>query len=111
MLVILLDPKKVTSFIVHVTNAHDKECLADVTKALITSKTILTESKLETVQNLTWLSMTWNNSVNGIPCMYIAQRLLCIYTNKLKQLRIQRIAPLSKRLELFIYMHIHEMYE
>ena len=38
--VILLDPKKITQFIVDVTNARDKECLVDVTKALITGKTI-----------------------------------------------------------------------
>ena len=37
-------------FIVDVTNAHDKECLVDATKVLITGKTILTESKLETAK-------------------------------------------------------------
>ena len=47
---ILLDPKKITRFIVDVTNAHDKECLMDVTKAPITGKTILTESELETTK-------------------------------------------------------------
>ena len=60
---ILLDPKKITRFIVDVTNARDKECLTDVKKGLITGKTILTESKLEAVQNSTWLSTEWNNSV------------------------------------------------
>ena len=78
----LLDPKKITQFIVYVTNAHDKECLADVTKELITDKTILTESKLETVK----LDTAQNNSVYGNLCTYIMQRLLCIYANKLKQL-------------------------
>ena len=77
---ILLDPKKITRFIVDVTNICDKEYLADVTKVLITGKTILTESELGTMQNSTWLSMAWNNSVYGISCMYITQRLLCIYT-------------------------------
>ena len=59
--VILLDPKKITQFIVDVTNARDKGCLADITKASITGKAILTESELESVQNSrqnwTWLSM------------------------------------------------------
>ena len=55
-----------------------KDVIANVTKALITGKTILNESKLETVQNSTWLSMIWNNSVYSIPCAYITQRLLCI---------------------------------
>ena len=62
---ILLDPKKITLFIVDVTNAHDKECLADITKASITGKAILTESKLGSMQNLTWLFTAWNNSVYG----------------------------------------------
>ena len=47
--VILLDPKKITRFIVDVTNTHDKESLADVTKVPIIGKTTLTGSKLETV--------------------------------------------------------------
>ena len=51
---ILLDPKKTTRFIVDVTNACDKECLVDITKASITGKAILTESELESVQNSTW---------------------------------------------------------
>ena len=46
---ILLNPMKITRFIVNVTNPHDKEYLADIIKALITGKTILTESELETV--------------------------------------------------------------
>ena len=54
---ILLAPKKITQFIIDVANSHDKECLTDVTKVLITGKAILTESELETVQNSTWLSM------------------------------------------------------
>ena len=62
---ILLDPKEITRFIVDVTNTSDKECLADITKASITGKAILTESKLESVRNLTWLFMAWNNSVYG----------------------------------------------
>ena len=37
---ILLDPKKIMRFTVDVTNAHDKECLADMAKALITGKAI-----------------------------------------------------------------------
>ena len=99
MHVILLDPKKITRLIVNVTNAHVKECLADVTKLLITGKTILTEFELETVQNSTWLSTTQNNSIYGIPCTYIMQRLLRIYTNKLKRLHEQQIAPLMQFLE------------
>ena len=78
--VILFDPKEITQFIVDVTNARDKECLAVVTKVLITGKTILTESKLETAQNLTWLSIVQNNSIYGNPCMYIMQRLLHIHS-------------------------------
>ena len=50
----LLDPKKITPFIVDVTNTHDKEYLTDVTKVLITGKTVLTESELEAMRNLTW---------------------------------------------------------
>ena len=46
---ILLDPKKIMRFIVDVANACDKGCLSDVTKVLITGKTILTDSELETV--------------------------------------------------------------
>ena len=51
---ILLDPKKIMWFIVDVTNAHDKEYLMDVTKALITGKTILTESKPGNYVYETW---------------------------------------------------------
>ena len=51
---ISLDPKKIMRFIVDVTNIRDKECHTDITKALIISK-VLTESELESVQNLTWL--------------------------------------------------------
>ena len=40
---ILLDPKKITQIIADVTNACDKEYLADVTKVPITGKTILTD--------------------------------------------------------------------
>ena len=50
-------------FIVDVTNARDKECLVDITKASITGKAILTESELESVRNSTWLFTAWNNSV------------------------------------------------
>ena len=82
-------------FIVDVTNACDKECLADVTKALITGKSILIESKLETVQNLTWLFTVWHNSIYGNLCTYIMQ-LLHIYTNELnKWLCKQCISPLK----------------
>ena len=90
---ILLDPKKITRFIVDVTNTRDKECLANVTKALITGKTILTESELETVQNLTQHGIIPYTVI--CVCSYITQRLLHIYTNKLKQLCKQCIAPLS----------------
>ena len=45
---ILLDPKKITWFIVDVPNTHDKECLVDIIKEMITGKTILTESELKT---------------------------------------------------------------
>ena len=38
---------------------------------LITGKAILTESKLETVHNSTWLSTARNNSVYGNLCTYI----------------------------------------
>ena len=37
---ILLNPEKITLFIVNVLNTRDNECLADVTKALNTDKTI-----------------------------------------------------------------------
>ena len=47
---ILLDPKKITWFIVDVTNARDKKCLVNVLKVPITSKTILTESKPKTAK-------------------------------------------------------------
>ena len=46
---ILMHLKKITQFIVDETNAHDKECLVDVIRALITGKTILTKSELEIV--------------------------------------------------------------
>ena len=54
---ILLNLKKIIIFI---TNAYDKnlECLTDVTKTMITGKTILTESKLETEK----LNMTINGA-------------------------------------------------
>ena len=85
---------------VDVTNAHDKECLADITKVPITGKAILTESKLESMQNLrqnsTWLFIAWNNSAYGFRVrMYIMQTLLCIYTSKLKQLCKQHTVPLN----------------
>ena len=78
-------------FTVHVTNAHDKGCLVDITKASITGKAILTESELESVQSLrrnsTWLFTARNNSVYGFHVRtYIKQTLFRIYTNKLKQL-------------------------
>ena len=47
---ILLDPKKIMSFIADVTNADDKECLIDVTKVPIKDKTIFIESKLESAK-------------------------------------------------------------
>ena len=50
----------------------------DVTKVPITNETMLTESKLETVKNLIWLSTVQNNSMYGILCTYITQTLLCI---------------------------------
>ena len=80
MIVTVLDPKKITQLIVDVTNACDKDHLTDVIKVPITSKTILTESELETVRNSTWLSMAQYNSVYSIPCMHITQTSLCIYT-------------------------------
>ena len=79
---ILLDPKKITQIIADVTNACDKEYLADVTKASIIGKTILTESKLKTVLNSSWLFMAPNNSIYGILCTYIIQASLFIYTHK-----------------------------
>ena len=93
---VLLDPKKITQFIVDATNACDKECLADVTKASITDKTILTQSELESLRNSIWLSTAWNNSIYvQFPYMYITQALLCIYTNKLERLRKQCTVPLN----------------
>ena len=65
MYLILLYPKKITRFIVDVTNARDKECHTDITKVLITGKAILTKSELESVRNSTWLFTAWNNSVYG----------------------------------------------
>ena len=66
---ILLDPKKITQFIVDVTNARDKECLVDITKASITGKVIHTKSELESApnprQNSTWLLTAQNNSIYG----------------------------------------------
>ena len=50
MHVILLDTKKITQFIVDVTNPCENELLVDVTKALITGKTILSEFELETAK-------------------------------------------------------------
>ena len=76
--VILLDPKKITQFIVDVTNAHDKECLADITKVSITGKAILTKSELESVRNLTWLFTARNNSVYGF-CVHILRKHYYIY--------------------------------
>ena len=66
-------------FIADVTNTRDKECLLDVTKVLITSKTILTESELETVQNSTYLSTTQNNSVYG--CILCKHYYISVYLN------------------------------
>ena len=60
-------------FIVDVTNAHDKECPVGIM--------ILTESKLEAVQNSTWVSMLQNNSIFCIPRMYILCKHCCIYLN------------------------------
>ena len=64
-----IGPKKITQFILDVTNARYKECLADITKASITGKAILTESMLKSVQNSrqnsTWLFTAQNNSVYG----------------------------------------------
>ena len=62
MHVILLDPKKITRFIVDVTNARDKECLADITKASITGKAILTESELESAKLEAKLNMVIHGS-------------------------------------------------
>ena len=42
---ILLHPMKTMWFIVDVTNTRDKQYLADVTKVLITGKTIIIESE------------------------------------------------------------------
>ena len=79
---ILLDPKKITRFIVDVTNARDKECLADIVKALITGKAIITESELESVQNSrqnwTWQSTALNNSVYGF-CVRILRKHYYVY--------------------------------
>ena len=47
---ILLDPKKNMPFIADVTNTRNKEYFMNVTKASITSKTILTDTKLETAK-------------------------------------------------------------
>ena len=99
-----IGPQKITWFTVDVTNTRDKECLADVTKVLITGKTILTESELETAK-LDTVIHTWNNSIHGILCTYIMRRLLRIYTNKLKQLHKQLIAPLRKI--SCCMMHVH----
>ena len=64
-----MDPKKITRFIVDVTNTHDKECVVDTMKVSITGKAKLTESELESVRNSrrnsTWLFTAWNNSVYG----------------------------------------------
>ena len=78
---ILLDPKKIPQFIVDVTNARDKECHVDITKVSITGKAILTESKLESVQNSTWLFMAQNNSVYGFRV-----RILCKHYYVYKQI-------------------------
>ena len=88
---ILLDAKKTTQFIVDVANAHDKECLTDVTKVPIIHKATLMESELEAVQNLTWVSMVWNNSIIDILCRYITQISLHMHTNKFKRLYKQQL--------------------
>ena len=49
-------------FIVDVTNACDKECLEDITKASITGKAILTESKLKSAKLKTKLDMAIHSS-------------------------------------------------
>ena len=69
--VILLESKKITQFIVDVTNACDKECLADVTKTLITGKTILTESELETAKLNMVIPTVQNISVYDNTCTYV----------------------------------------
>ena len=86
---ILLDAKKTTQFIVDVANAHDKECLTDVTKVPIIHKATLMESELEAVQNLTWVSMVWNNSIIDILCRYVYYTN--IHTNKFKWLHKQQL--------------------
>ena len=61
------------------------------------------------MRNSTWLSMAWNNSVYGILCTYITQRLLRIYTNTLKQLCKQCIAlliPLGVNTQIDRQTHI-----
>ena len=84
-----MDPKKIMLFIVDVTNAHDKECLVDVTKVPISGKTIFTELELETVQ-----TQHGYPRYGKIPiqCTYIMLRLLRIFINELKQLHKQHIA-------------------
>ena len=91
---ILLDPEKITQLIVDVTNARHKDFLVDITKASITGKAVLTESELESVQNLTWAIHGSEYFRIWFPCTYIMQTLLRIYTNKLKRLRKQCIVPL-----------------
>ena len=98
---ILLDPEKIMRFIVDVTNACGKECLADITKASITGKAILTESELESVQNSrrnsTWLFMAWNNSVYGFRVrIFCKHYYIYIQINLLKRLCKQCTVALKK---------------
>ena len=86
-------------FIVDVTNTHDKECFADITKASITGKAILTESELESVQNSTWLSMARNNYVYGF-CV----RILCKHNYVYIQINLNDF--IHNALSLFYDKHI-----
>ena len=91
---ILLDPKKITQFIVDVTNAHDKEYFADVIKAPVTGKT----KRIRAGNCKTRHGYPWHGI---IPYTVLRVRILCkgyyihIYTNKLKWLCTQCIAPLN----------------
>ena len=76
---ILLDPKKITQFIVDATNICDKEYLADVTKVLITGKTILTESELGTVQNSTWIDSVEKFRIPYFMYVYYTKVIMHIY--------------------------------
>ena len=95
---ILLGFKKITRFIIDVTNARDKECLADIKKVLITGKAILTESELKSVRNSTWLFTAQNNSVYG-SCVLLLRKhyYVYIYTNKLEQLYTNKLKWLCKQ--------------